>query len=344
MNFFNEFFSSMRLREVNEVSAVNLIASLLAIVVRHNCSDALLIDLIKRDQELFDHQTITPWAVKTKFSEFSSLYQEEKITLESGELIFVMFRQLLVDIVEEQIDEMLFYAANKTLNEELHMPEFRVIGNKRTVRLIVNTDGANVSKSPVSSAWPIFISVADLSPKKRQRFQNNVLAALLVGSGYPDFNQMFQHVINELSSATFLKVGERKIELDFQPIPFVADLIGKAKFLRMKQCNGFCGCTLCTQRGFHFAGSHRYPHDEKFVTRSHELHLLKLRELEKGSIREIQLKPGHKTDAEKWTQGVKGRSILLSLIPNQHLSSPIDPLHQLFLGVAKTFSFIFTTR
>ena len=76
-------------------------------MVRHNCSDALLFDLIKRDQELFDHQTITPWAVKTKFSEFSSLYREEKITHEKSELIFVIFRQLLVDIVEEKIDEML---------------------------------------------------------------------------------------------------------------------------------------------------------------------------------------------------------------------------------------------
>ena len=158
---------------------------------------------------------------------------------------------------------------------------------------------------------------------------------MFVGSGYPDFNQMFQHMINELSSATFLKVGERKIELDFQPILFVADLIGKAKVLKMKQCNGFYGCTLCTQRGFHFAGSHRYPHDEKFVMRSHESHLLNLRELEKGSIREIQLKHGRKADAEVRTQGVKGRSILLSLIPNQPLSSPIDPMHQLFLGVAK---------
>ena len=142
-------------------------------------------------------------------------------------------------------------------------------------------------------------------------------------------------MINELSSATLLKVSKRKIELGFQPIVFVADLIGKAKVLKMKQFNGFYGCTLCTQRGFHFAGSHRYPHDEKFVMRSHESHLLNLRELEKGRIREIQLKHGRKADAEVRTQGVKGRSILLSLLPNQPLSSPIDPMHQLFLGVAK---------
>ena len=115
----------------------------------------------------------------------------------------VKFRQLLVDIVEEHIDEMLFYAADKIFNEDLHMPEFRIIGNKLTVRLIVNTDAANVSKSPVSSAWPLFISVADLPPKKRQMFQNTVLVALFVGSVYPDLNQMFQHMINELSSPTF---------------------------------------------------------------------------------------------------------------------------------------------
>ena len=73
---FNETFSSMRLREVNEVSAVNLIASLLAIVARHNCSDALLFDLIKRDQEIFDHQTIT--LGPSKLSLMNSLFFTRK--------------------------------------------------------------------------------------------------------------------------------------------------------------------------------------------------------------------------------------------------------------------------
>ena len=103
----------------------------------------------------------------------------------------------------------------------------------------------------------------------------------------------------------------------------------------MKQCNNFYGCTLCTQRGFHFAVFYRYPHDEKFVMRSHESHLLNLRKLEKGSIREIQLKHGRKADAEVRTQGVKGRSILISITPNQPLSSLIDPMHQFILRVAK---------
>ena len=75
---FNEIFSSMRLREVNEVSAVNLIASLLAIVARHNCSDALLFDLIKRDQELFDHQTMPSGPSKLSLVSFLLFTRKKK--------------------------------------------------------------------------------------------------------------------------------------------------------------------------------------------------------------------------------------------------------------------------
>ena len=69
--------------------------------------------------------------------------------------------------------------------------------------------------------------------------------------------------------------------------------------------------------------------------RSPESHLLNITELENGSIEEIRARHGRKVDCEKRTQGVKGRSVLLSVIRNQPLSSPIDPMHQLFLGVGK---------
>ena len=103
----------------------------------------------------------------------------------------------------------------------------------------------------------------------------------------------------------------------------------------MKQCNWFYGCTLCTQRGVHYAGAHRYPHGESFTMRSYDSHLVNLSELEKGTIDELKSKYGRNADCEVRTQGVKGRSKILSVIPNQPLSSPIDPMHQLFLGVTK---------
>ena len=69
--------------------------------------------------------------------------------------------------------------------------------------------------------------------------------------------------------------------------------------------------------------------------RSYDSHLVNLSELEKGSIDELKSKYGRNADCEVRTQGVKGRSKILSVIPNQPLSSPIDPMHQLFLGVTK---------
>ena len=69
--------------------------------------------------------------------------------------------------------------------------------------------------------------------------------------------------------------------------------------------------------------------------RSPESHLLIITELENVSIEEIRARHGRKVDCEKRKQGVKGRSVLLSVIRNQPLSSPVDPIHQLFLGVGK---------
>ena len=129
----------------------------------------------------------------------------------------------------------------------------------------------------------------------------------------------------------------------FKPILFIADLIGKSKVLKMKRCNGFYGCTLCTQRGVHYAGVHRYSHNEKFVMRSFESHMINIQELEKGADDEIRSKSGRKAECEIRTQGVLGKSKILAVIPNQPLSSPIGPMHQLFLGVAKDLD-ISTTK
>ena len=50
---------------------------------------------------------------------------------------------------------------------------------------------------------------------------------------------------------------------------------------------------------------------------------------------ELRFEIGRKADCEIKTLGVKGRSKAFDLISNQPLLSPIEPMHQLFLGVAK---------
>ena len=121
----------------------------------------------------------------------------------------------------------------------------------------------------------------------------------------------------------------------YEPILLVADLITKSKVLKVKQCNGFYGCTLCNQRRIHVVGSHRYPHVKSFQMRSFDAHMQNIQELERGSVDELRVQLGRKVDCEIKTVGVKGRSKAFDLISNQTFSSPIDPKHQLFLGVAK---------
>ena len=324
------------LTEVSGASTENLKASLLAIVSVHNGSDSLLNDLLKRDQLLFGGQTISPWAVKKQFEDFCSLYQSSKQSLNNGELILLNFRPLLIDIVKNTLPEMLKYAEEKDSSRDILMPTFCITEQRRiNVRLIVNTDGANVCKTPITSAWPLFLAVADLSPKLRQLFKNLVLGALFVGSGYPDFDIVFEHIKRELSVTEKIIFNGVDLLVTFEPILLVADLIAKSKVLKMKQCNGFYGCTLCNQRGIHVAGSHRYPHDESFQMRSFDAHMKNIQELERGSVDELRVELGRKADCEIKTLGVKGKSKAFDLISNQPLSSPIDPMHQLFLGVAK---------
>ena len=66
-SIFDKRFCSDRLNAVSVVSPVNLTASLLTLMSKHNGSDALLNDLLKRGQALFGERAITPWTVKTQF-------------------------------------------------------------------------------------------------------------------------------------------------------------------------------------------------------------------------------------------------------------------------------------
>ena len=177
------------LHQVSGVSVKNLKASLLAIVSVHNASDALLNDLLKRDQLLFDNQSVSPWAVKKQFEDFCSSYQSDRTLFEKGELILLNFRPLLVDIVKNSLSEMFEYAEKKLTTRDTLMPKFAMNDQREViVRLIVNTDEAAVCKTPTSSVWPLFFAIADLPPEPRQLFENLVLGALFVGSGYPDYD------------------------------------------------------------------------------------------------------------------------------------------------------------
>ena len=319
------------------VSVSNLALSIMSLVIKHNCSDQMMYELLKRDQIIFNGESLAPWTIKKRLGEFAAQYQCRKELLSNGEQIYLNFSPLLLKIVQNSINGMLRYAELRKTTNDIIMPKLEVIERQVTIRLILNLDGALVSKSPPKTAWPLLIAIADLPPKKRQMFQNIILGSLFVGNGTPNFDDIFDHFERQISTHEEVTLDGDRVRVKFEPIFFVADLIGKAKVLNIKKCNGYYGCSLCTQRGFHIDGAHHYPHDFDVHKnmRSPESYLENLKNLDEGSQQKLKTLNGKKSDFEKITQGVKGRSKIFSVIANQPLSSPVDTMHQLFLGVSR---------
>ena len=154
----------VRITSIPEVTAGNLAASLLTIVTKHNGSDALLQDLLKRDQQIFSGQTVSGVRVKAKVQEACLSYQKNGKISENGELILVDFFGLLKKLIVKNLSLIIDYAEVQKKDESILMPKLSLDNNELIIRLILNSDGAVVSKSPSTSAWPVLIAIADLPP------------------------------------------------------------------------------------------------------------------------------------------------------------------------------------
>ena len=82
--------SSQPLNHVKDVFPANYEASLVALVAKHNGSDALLNDLLKRDLAFFGKSALTPWSVKSLFI-VCQQYQSSKQVFLNGKLILLSF-------------------------------------------------------------------------------------------------------------------------------------------------------------------------------------------------------------------------------------------------------------
>ena len=80
--------------------------------------------------------------------------------------MWLNFCALLIQIGEKSLDEIIMYAETKIELIDVIMAKLQISHTQLSVRLILNTDGANVCKSSATSAWPLFIAVADLPLKK----------------------------------------------------------------------------------------------------------------------------------------------------------------------------------
>ena len=230
---------------------------------------------------------------------------------------FWIFFKNLVQPVQENVDVIVAYSSSNS-HTDLKLEPI-VEGETMRIRLILNIDGAKVRASQRESAYPPWITCADLPPRLRYFFANITWCALWYGFEFNDWNFVFNYLKNEISQPAQIVHESLKYELKFKTIMLIADLTCKTKLLKMKQFNGYYGCSLCVMKGTHKTYVQSYSHKEETVMRDPSKHTHHL---------------SNQNDPELETRGIRGASALFAMIENLPLSSPIDTMHQALKSVA----------
>ena len=129
-----------------------------------------------------------------------------------------------------------------------------------------------------------------------------------------------------MNNSLYCSFNGTQWKIRFEIIALVADLPAKCSILNMQQFNAYYGCTLCNVKCQRSSQRKLFYPNERFSMRStlqHYSYLQRLNETNSASFR-----------------GVKGPAKIFQLIPNLPLSAPVDYMHQILLGVARTLFYI----
>ena len=168
-------FGNKRLHEKSSMSVQNTLISLLAIASKHCCSDELIFDLLKREQIMHGESSIPkPGFLKKVIPDVFNKYVMKSLHFNNGDLILLYFNYQLQRVVEDNIDEIIKYNdVNKQLLDLVNSNT--IIENTLSLKLILNIDGAVVRESCSESAYPVWVAIANLPPKRRGAFKNIIL-------------------------------------------------------------------------------------------------------------------------------------------------------------------------
>ena len=126
-------------------------------------------------------------------------------------------------------------------------------------------------------------------------------------------------------SPSYVLLREKQWKVIFEVVLLTADLPAKSSLLNMQQFNAYYGCTLCNVECLLGDNNLYYP-NQRFPMRTPEEHKTYL-----------QFIANSKCSSYK---GVKGPAKIFDIVPKLPLSAPIDYMHQILLGVARTVLFI----
>lgn len=187
-------------------------------------------------------------------------------------------------------------------------------------------DGISIFRSSRYNIWPIYLVINELPCSERTKKENVVFAALWFGESKPLPNLLLQPLelsMDELREGIEVQVPNEHIPRNVKGLIIcgTCDLPAKALFMNTKQYNGKFGCQKCKQQGEYLLDDHVmvYPY-EPFDLRTDEETTQHAREA---------------FESETTVCGVKGPTILSSIVHQYVRANAVDVMHCVFEGVVK---------
>ena len=200
------------------------------------------------------------------------------------------------------------------------------LADNRNISFTWYTDGICIFKSSKFSIWPFYLMINELPFDERTKEENIILAAIWCGEEKPIPNLLLEPLlasIIERRQGIDVKIPNTEIPLRVQGIIIsgICDLPAKALFLNMNQYNGRFGCQKCKIKG-------RYLLEHRVLVYLYEDINLRTQE-------ETRVHAQQAVDTRIAVCGVKGRTILSSIVHDNMTAVTINPMHCISEGVVK---------
>ncbi|KAE8741261.1 hypothetical protein FOCC_FOCC013216 [Frankliniella occidentalis] len=207
--------------------------------------------------------------------------------------------------------------------------------NENGITFTLNTDGVQIFKSNSYSLWPIYLVINELPPEKRFLSENLIIVGLWGSLQKPHPNLYVLPIYNELAplktGVEILVYGEENPQQICARITCsTCDAPATSQFMNMKSHSGFYSCPVCIMKGVKPGDSVVFPYEANVPLRSLEQYADNVKlAVQSKIILSSTVRNEH------LYLGIRGPTILSSLLDNMLSSVAIDSMHCLYLGQMK---------
>ncbi|KAK3932736.1 Phosphoglycerate kinase, partial [Frankliniella fusca] len=198
-----------------------------------------------------------------------------------------------------------------------------------------NTDGLQVFNSSLMSLWPFYFVINELPPNKRFLTENMLIGGIWCGVTKPHPNLSLKHIFQDLKVLqNGISINENSVSKVYvKLICGTCDAPAIAYFLNMKTHSGFYSCHLCLCYGENSKDTGDVtvlPFEEHFAPRTLEQYHNNVKFAVENRVLHNKM-----LQNDERCCGIKGPCLLSFMVDNLFLSTAIDSMHCVYLGVMR---------